>query len=243
MRVTVAQMGVGREVAGNRERMLAVLARAQEGEWIAFPEGALSGYFPEESSYISALDADAIERAVCDLEDAVRRTRCRCVVGTAARIDGVWRNAVYVLTQADPRIVYCKRELSRLDSRHFTAGGDAHACTTGGLQLGIQVCRELLFPAAWMALKAQGAQVIFHVNNALKPHDAVWEHLVVARAVELGVFVCSVNNAAPPQALTSYLVSPSGEVLLRADRLRDQTLTADIDLSRVIRVLADRTDY
>jgi predicted amidohydrolase len=94
------------------------------------------------------------------------------------------------------------------------------------------VCREILFPQAWLGLKQRGAQVVFHLNNALKPYDDVWEHILIARAVENRMFVCSVNNAAPPQKLTSYLVAPSGQVLLRANEQVVQTLSYEVDLTQ-----------
>jgi predicted amidohydrolase len=68
---------------------------------------------------------------------------------------------------------------------------------------------------------------------SIKPHDQVWEHLFVARAVENQVFVCSVNNAAPPQKLTSYLVAPSGDILLRAKEQTEQLLSYEMDLREV----------
>jgi predicted amidohydrolase len=55
--------------------------------------------------------------------------------------------------------------------------------------------------------------------------------VIIARAVENGVFVCSVNNAASPQALASYVVSPSGEVLAKTDTQTEQILSCEIDLS------------
>jgi predicted amidohydrolase len=77
----------------------------------------------------------------------------------------------------------------------------------------------------------KGARLIVHVNNAIKPIDAVWEHVIVARAVENGVFVCSVNNAAAPQALASYVISPSGDVLLKTATQTEQVVSCDLDLA------------
>lgn len=103
----------------------------------------------------------------------------------------------------------------------------------GGVNIGIQICREVVFPEPWLHLKRQGAQIIFHINNAIKPYDQTWEHILITRAIENRVFVCSVNNAAVPQKLTSYLIAPSGHVLLRADEQVEQTLVRTIDLSEV----------
>ncbi|MFN0120837.1 MAG: hypothetical protein ACKV2V_10075, partial [Blastocatellia bacterium] len=79
--------------------------------------------------------------------------------------------------------------------------------------------------------------------NAVQPHDFIWEHVLIARAVEYGLFVCSVNNGAPPQALASYLISPAGHVVLRTACQQDQTLMADINLREAIADLSNRTDF
>lgn len=106
-------------------------------------------------------------------------------------------------------------------------------CEIEGVKVGVQICWELLFPGQWAQLKADGAQVVFHLNNAVKPEDAFWEHLLLARAHENGYFVASANNAAASQALPSYLIAPSGETLLRSDPQVEQVLAVEVDPSRV----------
>jgi predicted amidohydrolase len=43
MHIRIAQLFVGREVAENANKILAVLRDTSPGEWVVFPEGALSG--------------------------------------------------------------------------------------------------------------------------------------------------------------------------------------------------------
>jgi predicted amidohydrolase len=95
------------------------------------------------------------------------------------------------------------------------------------------VCWELLFPRQWGQLKRVGAQIVFHLNNAIEPEDAFWEHLLLTRAFENRYFVASVNNAAAPQTLPSYLIAPTGETLLRSEPQVEQALSRDVDLSQV----------
>ncbi len=243
MKIRIAQLCVRQEVAANKERMLAVLDSAQHHEWVVFPEGILSGYFPENDEYLNSLDADAIERGIHEIQREVEHRQCYCLFGTATLIDGKWQNSVVLLSSSGERHTYHKVELSALDRKYFTTGTKAIPYSVGGLKIAIQVCRELLFPQSWIDLKKEGAQVVFHINNAIKPHDQVWEHILIARAVEHGVFVCSVNNGSHPQALASCLIAPSGKVILRTQTQQDQILSAEIKLSEVIADLAGRTDY
>ncbi len=62
------------------------------------------------------------------------------------------------------------------------------------------MCRELLFPEQWRALKLQGAQLIFHINNAIQPQDAIWRRILITRALENQIYIVSVNNPASLQA-------------------------------------------
>jgi predicted amidohydrolase len=244
MHIRIAQLAVQRDLATNLARILDVLDRAQPGDMVVFPEGALSGYEPQDPAYLEGLDAAAIEHAIADVGRRVREVGCRCLVGSATHEDGQWWNSVLLLDERPEPRRYRKAELSRLDRHHFQPGpfsGDVW--DAAGVPIGVLACRELLFPSIWMSLKQRGAQVVFHLNNAIQPHDALWLHLLVARAIEQSVFVCSVNNATAPQGLPSVLISPAGHVILQADVQTDQALAAQIDLAEVIADLTTRTDY
>lgn len=230
MRMTLAQVRVGPSVDENKARILSILRDAQVDEWIVFPEGAVSGYFPQDEDFLT-IDPREIDDAVDAIETEARRRRCGVVLGSALHVDGGWRNAAIVQTPLGQRWRYDKIELSELDVRHFTPGRDTPTYDAGDAPLGIQMCRELLFPLAWQTLAGNGARLIVHVNNAIKPIDAVWAHVIIARAVENGVFVCSVNNASAPQALASYVVSPAGDVLLKTDTQVEQVVSCEIDLA------------
>lgn len=82
-------------------------------------------------------------------------------------------------------------------------------------------------------MKRQGPQVVFHVNNAVRPGDSFWEHVLLSRAFENRYFIVSVNNAAAPQTLPSKVVAPSGEMLLASEPRLEQALSCMLDLSQV----------
>jgi predicted amidohydrolase len=243
MKIKVAQLVVRRDWRTNQARMLEVLNSAQADEWVVFPEGMLSGYFPDDPTYLPQLDMPSLTAAIAELKQVVMRQRCNCLFGTAWLQDNKWHNSVVALTQAGAQHLHHKVELSELDRRVFAAGSTTSAYSVGALTFGMQACRELLFPQTWSGLKAAGAQIVFHINNAIQPHDALWEHILITRAIEQSIFVCSVNNAAAPQALASYLIAPSGKVLLKTNAQQEQSLSAEINHAEVIADLSLRTDY
>lgn len=233
MRVVIAQIPVGREVASNREAIGSLLARAVAGDWVVFPEGALTGYFPGGADYLAKVEPAEAQAAIEGLHAVVARRRCHALVGTARFVSGAWRNSAVLLSHGGEVRWYDKNVLNPLDSRHFGAGDGLPVWEVDGVRVGVQICWELLFPQQWARLKRDGAQIVFHLNNAVKPEDAVWEHLLRARAFENRYFVASANNAASPQALPSYLIAPSGKTLLRSEPRVEQALGCVLDLSQV----------
>jgi predicted amidohydrolase len=233
MRIVLAQMRVERELAKNRETMSSLLQHAQPEDWVVFPEGALTGYFPDETSYLAATAREDVDAALAELRAHVAQRRCHCLVGTVRSVVGGWRNSAALISPAGEVRWYDKRRLSRVDSRHFVAGDELPVYAVDGVRVGVQICWELLFPAQWAQLKRDRAQVVFHLNNAVKPEDAFWEHVLLTRAFENRYFVCSVNNAAVSQTLASYVVAPSGATLLRSELRVERALACDIDLAEV----------
>lgn len=243
MKIHLAQLVVEAELAVNLTKIKRVLAGAQAGEWVVFPEASLSGYFPDDPHYTSRLNAADIERAIVEIHDLVRARGCFCVLGTARQSKGKWENAAVVLCPTGSAETYAKIQLSALDARHFRPGPFVPVFHIDGVRVGIQLCRELLFPNQWAQLRQAGVKMVIHLNNAIKPHDAIWEHVLIARALEHAMYVCSVNNAAPPQALTSYLVAPNGKLLLKAAPQTEEVLTTNIDLAAVVANVGERSDF
>jgi len=243
MRIHLAQLIVDNDLSVNFGKIQRVLAGVQAGEWVVFPEASLSGYFPDDPQYTSRMNAAEIEQAIVQIHDLVRARGCFCVLGTARQSQGKWENAAVVLCPNEAPETYAKIQLSALDARHFRPGPFVPTFHIDGIRVGIQLCRELLFPNQWAQLRQAGVKMVIHLNNAIKPHDAIWEHVLITRALEHAMYVCSVNNAAPPQELTSYLVAPNGKLLLKAARQTEEVLMAHVDLAAVVQNVGERIDF
>lgn len=242
--IRLAQLSVRPHVRVNLPRILDVLDQAQADDLVVFPEGAISGYEPQDADYIRRLDAAAIEDAIAVVSARVKDVHCQCLIGSATKDDTGWHNSLLLLDGSSTVRRYSKVELSALDARHFVPGSNAGALwSAGDVRVGVVACRELLFPNIWASLKQRGAQVICHVNNAIQPHDALWRHMLITRAIEQSVFVCSVNNGSAPQGLPSMLVAPNGRILIETNTRTDDVRAARLDISEVIADLSKRTDY
>lgn len=247
MKIRLVQTAVDKDPLVNLSQMRAAIGEAQTGEWVVFPEAALSGYAPEDEDYLRDVDPGQLEEFIAELTDLAAAKRCIAFFGSASHAEAGWSNSAYICNGISGKpthtLLHKKQELSKLDKLHFVRGDALNSHSGEDCMFGVQLCREVLFPDAWRSLRRQGAKIIFHLNNALKPKDAIWEHVLIARAVENGMYVCSVNNACAPQSLGSYLISPSGEKLISMTPQRQYCEAAHIDLSVVAGSLEDRTDF
>lgn len=233
VRVVLAQIRVEREVARNAETICSFLRRTGPGDWVVLPEGALTGYFPHEADYLASSGGGEVEAALQGLRAVVAHRGCHCLVGTARLAADRWRNSAVLIPPHGEVRWYDKNTLSAVDGRHFAAGDHLPVYEVDGLRFGMQICWEVLFPRQWAQLKRDGAQIVFHLNNAVRPEDAFWKHLLLARAFENRYFVGSANNAAAPQALPSYLIAPTGQTLLGSDPQVEQAPASELDLTKV----------
>jgi nitrilase len=131
------------------------------------------------------------------------------------------------------------------ESSLFGAGQEIAVATTPEARLGLSICYDLRFPELFLALRRQGAEVIF-VPSAFTAETGRdhWEVLLRARAIETQCWVIAAattgrhsDAAGKPRATWghSLIVDPWGTV--RAS-LGDAPgfATAEIDLRQVTRV-------
>ncbi len=236
MKIRLVQLVVERHIERNLQKILRHIKDASVGEWLIFPEAMLCGYAPEDNAYLSSLQKGVIDEAIHVIGEAAYQQSCIVVIGSATSVSKNWFNSVIMIGGPDKNgalVVHNKRELSQLDKHHFTPGSQAKKHQSGAVTFGVQTCRELLFADTWNRLRREGANIVFHLNNALKSKDAIWEHILITRAVENAMYVCSVNNAAEPQSLGSYMIAPNGSLLVSMTPQQEYSECIEIDLSHV----------
>lgn len=236
IRVKIAQTDVTDNLSTNLSHICKIIDACNENDIVIFPEGALSGYDPENEDFLDILNSNDINTAINTIHQYIQKKNCSCLFGTAILVDKKWYNSSVYLSSMGTKEIYYKTNLSYYDKHHFNSGNELSTYNFSGLQIGIQMCREILFPEQWKVLKKKRASIIFHLNNALKPSDERWRHMLITRAIENQIFVCSVNNGTSSQTLPSFLISPFGEILLESSTGEAQTVEAQIDTEQV-------TDY
>ncbi len=243
MKVRIAQLAVGKNIDDNNKKILDEISRTEKDEWLVFPEAILSGYYPSEEKYTEILDWDKINGYLKEIENYVIQMQCHCLLGSATKINSEWYNSTYIFSYSGGSKRHDKKHLSKLDRIHFSSGKKIKSYSIDNVNFGMLACRELIMPEEWISLKKSGVQVIFHLNNAIQPHDILWKHILISRAIENSIFVISVNNGEKPQKLSSYIIKPNGKIIAETQTECEETVCTEMDLNEVIGNLAQREDY
>jgi predicted amidohydrolase len=244
MKLKIVQLKVEKDIRLNKTKIIGALDGAEKDQWVIFPEAMLSGYYPNEANYTSGLDWPYISDSLTEIRRLAIKRECHCVLGSATKMNEAWHNTLLVFSyRLNEGSGHHKIQLSAPDKNHFEPGEDVKVYEVNSIKFGLQACRELLFPSQWAKLKSDGAKIVFHINNAIQPHDSIWKHILISRAIENSIFVVSVNNAESPQKLSSYIISPNGEILAETQTQKEAFISYTIDLNQVIEDLSQRKDF
>ncbi len=214
----IAQFPVAMTVDENLTQVLAIVRQCSPGSLVVLPEGALSGY-SDDLSFLDHLDLGELAQSLQVLQEAVVQQGIHLFVGSCLRPDGQWRNAALYFSPQGHRLPYYKVNLATHERGRFAAGSALciMRLNLGGaiLRVGIQLCREILFPNQWHILAEAGADVIvFMMHGIADPiRRAVWKSHLISRAAEIQRYVLAVNTAHPAQLCPTMLVDPQGSVV------------------------------
>jgi len=129
-----------------------------------------------------------------------------------------------------------------LDEHLFLTGGNekVEIFELDGMKMGVIICYDLRFPELARSLALQGAQVMF--ITAQWPIERInhWRNIQLARAIENQMYVISSNSVGTHNGVqyggTSMMTDPWGEIINEASIEKEETLTGNLDVERVIEV-------
>lgn len=122
----------------------------------------------------------------------------------------------------------------------YRPGDQTPVFRVGGLTFGILLCNDSNFPEPARAMASQGATALFvPTNNSLPPERAdvvlAARKTDIARATENSVSIIRADVAGRTADLVSYgssgIVGPDGTVLQAAQRLTEDLLVVDLDMT------------
>ena len=255
VKVAAAQMGPINEGTSRDEvvdRMLALLeqAIADRVELIAYPEMALTTYFPKRirDDYEQFFETEVPPKA---LEPLLRRAREAGVavhVGFCEKSDGHHFNTA-LLTDERGAVAGTYRKIHLpgrpspdgvaqvYEVRYFETGDTGYRVfPLAKARVGVAICQDRRYPETYRCLGLGGAEIVLiGYNTPLSPLALDQNELVLrAGAYENSLFVVGIAKAGVEDGLEliggSCVVGPLGNVLARAATTGDELIAARIDL-------------
>jgi predicted amidohydrolase len=256
--VAAAQMGPNQESSSREEiveRMLTLLdqAKAQGVELVAYPEMALTTYFPKKirKDFDQFFETEIPPKALEPLLRRAKEAGIAVHVGFCEKADGNYFNTA-LLTDRDGRLVGTFRKIHLPGTRaadgfaqvyepYYFAHGDTgykvfDAC---GAKVGIAICQDRRYPESYRALALQGAEIILIGYNT--PISALAldlnELCLRSGAYANACFVVGIAKAGVEDGGEliggSCVINPVGQVLAKAATTGDELVVSRLDLDQM----------
>jgi len=258
IKVAAAQMGPNNEGVSREEiveRMLGLLERAAKDqvELIAYPEMALTTYFPKRirADFDQFFETEMPPKALEPLLRRAAAARIAVHVGFCEKADGKYFNTA-LLTDRDGRLCGTFRKIhlpgtkaadgfAQVYEPYYFAHGDTgyRVFDAAGAKVGIAICQDRRYPESYRALALQGAEIILIGYNtpisalALDLNDLCMRAGAYANAC----FVVGVAKAGVEDGVEliggSAIISPQGQNIAMAATTGDELIVASIDLDQM----------
>jgi len=241
MRIAAVQMDVAfSDIEGNLSRMMAKTreTRAAGAELTIFPECALTGYCFESRDealpYAEPIPGPSVERmaAVCAESGGY------VVFGMLEKDAGRLFNALALVGPQGLIASYRKIHLPYLGVDMYTDFGDEPFAVheINGVKIGMNICYDGGFPESGRCLALMGADLIVLPTNWPPGAEPAADYAINTRAMENTVYYAAADRVGVERGVPfigkSKICDPLGKTLAFADHTHEESLYADIDVSR-----------
>jgi N-carbamoyl-D-amino-acid hydrolase len=258
VKVAAAQMGPNndgtpREVIVERMMTLLEQAIAEGVELIAYPEMALTTYFPKRvrPDFDHFFETEVPPKSLEPLLRRAAQARVAVHAGFCEKADGKYFNTA-LLTDRDGRLCGTFRKIhlpgtkvpdgfAQVHEPYYFAHGDTgyKVFDCAGAKVGIAICQDRRYPESYRALALQGAEIILIGYNtplsalALDLNDLCMRSGAYANAC----FVVGIAKAGVEDGMEliggSSVITPQGQIIAKASTTGDELISAIIDLDQM----------
>ena len=259
VKVAAAQLGAINEGTSREEmvdRMLALLEQAiREGvEILAYPELALTPYFPKRirDDYDQFFETEMPPKCLEPLLRRAGQAGVVCHIGFAEKAGGRYFNTA-ILTDETGALGGTFRKIhlpgvtkpdghAQVYEPHFFESGDTgyRVFPTRRAKVGIAICQDRRFPESYRSLGILGAEIVLiGYNTPLSPLALDLNELVMrAGAYQNNLFVVGVAKAGLEDGVEfiagSCVINAMGQVIAKAGSSADELVPARIDLDQML---------
>lgn len=237
-------------VKANLDRVTDLLSSA-EADLFVLPELFATGY-----QFTSRREADRLSERIPDglttkrLVALAKQKKCTFVAGLVERAGRSLFNSAVVVGPRGYIGSYRKAHRFYEETLWFSPGNSKfRVFQTAGATIGVMICFDWFFPESMRALALAGADIVCHPSNLVLPHAP---NAMITRCLENRVFAITADRVGAEERgdkerLTfigsSQIVSPQGEVLVRASTDREEVRVVEIDPKEARRKTINRYNH
>ncbi len=241
MKIGFAQfMPVFGEVETNIRTIEHLIANAKS-DLLVFPELATTGYaFTSKDEVRSLAEPFETSENLERIHNIAKESLCGVIVGFAEKTEkGIYNSAAF-LKPDGARELYRKIHLYGSENIFFLPGDIPYEVYDyNGIKVGIIICFDWYFPESIRVLALKGAQIICQPANFILPWG---QRAMVIRSIENRVFTITSNRYGSEvrgeYSFTftgeSQIISPDGDVLIKAPKDNDFVAILDINPSEAL---------
>jgi predicted amidohydrolase len=227
------------------------LVSSVEADLFVLPELFATGY-----QFTSRREAERLSERVPDgtttkrLAALAKQRSCAIVAGVAEQKGRSLFNSAVVVGPKGFIGSYRKAHLFYEETLWFTPGNTGfRVFQAAGVTIGVMICFDWFFPESMRTLALAGADVVCHPSNLVLPHAP---NAMITRCLENRVFAVTADRVGAEERgdkerLTfigsSQIVSPQGEVLVRASTDREEVRVVGVDPKEARRKTINRYNH
>jgi len=223
------------EVKKNLDKVIFTL-KDVSADLMVLPELPFTGYYFKDRQEVAALAEDVSESAtVARLVDLCKEKNFYLVTGFAEKDQEKYFNSALLLGPEGIIHTYRKIHLFNEEKLWFDPGDrPLQIKKVRGINLGIMVCFDWIFPEVVRSLALLGADIICHPSNLVLSYC---QKAMVTRCLENNVFAVTANRFGADKRAhgtlrftgKSQITAPRGQVLFRALSQREVVCVETID--------------
>jgi len=208
-----------------------------DADLIVFPELTTSGYaFSSKAEVLGVSDTFEGSETTAIFTELAKCNNTSYVLGFPELSDGELYNSAMLVNPDGSKHLYRKVHLFNEEKLWFQPGdlGLNPIIAKNGVNVGMMICFDWIFPEAARTLMLKGASILVHCANLVLP----WcQQAMITRSLENRVFSITCNRTGNEVngerdfyfTGTSQIVSPKGEILLRLNETEEAVKIAEIE--------------
>ncbi len=236
-KIALVQFSPHRNQPNKNIHKLQRLLSGLRADLIVLPELSNSGYLFESPEALKAFaePMDGSGPFLSAMRELATQANGMILTGYAEQAGNALFNSAAAVTSEGVILNYRKTHLFDREKGLFSPGDPGFSIIDWrGVQIGVMICFDWIFPESARTLALKGAQIIAHPANLVLPYC---QNAMVTRSIENQVFTVTANRigseklSATQLTFTgqSQITNPAGKVLFRGPAGKPTVHVVEID--------------